>query len=93
MGLNTYRFCLWKAYLEKGVGLTYYFKTVLLLFGILTLNAKWTIVIAIMYVMNSFLVGWLWYKFKLTDAEHEVQNNVNPFVKEMRSKLKNKTFK
>lgn len=66
------------------MGLTVYFKTILLLFGILTLNVKWTIVIGICWAMNSFMIGWLWYKFKLTDAEHEVQNNVNPFVKQMR---------
>jgi len=91
--MRGYKFCLIKAYLDKGMGLTYYVKYLIALFGISSLDPKTTIIFAIIWMIFSFFLGYFWYKYHLADAENEVANRFNPFVKEMRTKLKNKRFK
>jgi len=82
---KAYKFLLWKTYFDKGFSLTNYFKYVLLLFGWGTGDVKTTTLIGIIWVIFCFILGWTWFKFKLIDTEIEVQNQVNPFVKEMRA--------
>lgn len=82
-----YRFLLWKAYLDKGMGLTYYAKYLIALFGISSLNVKWTMIIAVVWIFLSFFLGAIWFKKHLIDVENEVQNHFNPFQIEVRNAL------
>ena len=91
--MSRYRFVLWKAYFEKGWALTSYIKYVIALFGLSSLNVKLTLFLGFLYGIDCFVVGWVWWKLKLVDEEQEVQNVINPFVREVRKAIKNKRFK
>ncbi len=84
---NKYRLLLYKSYLDKGLSLTYYFKYLILLFGFTTQEIKITLIVAGVYAVLSFFLGWLWFKYKWIEAEQEVSNRYNKFVKEMRRKI------
>lgn len=90
--MRYYNFCLLKAWFEKGYGLTNYIKYIIALFGLSSLNVKATLIMGLVYGLSCFLIGWVWYHYKFIEAEHEVNNRVNPFVKEMRSTYKRTTF-
>ena len=85
--LKGFKILLLKAYLDKGMGLTYYVKYLIALFGISSLDVKTTMIISFVWIFLSFFIGWIWYKYKLVDTETEIGNLFNPFVKEMRSKI------
>lgn len=87
MKMNFYNLCLIKAYFDKGYALTYYFKVVIYGFGLATRDLKNTIIIALIYGIFCFFLGYSWFKFRFIDAENEVNNRFNPFVKEVRKKL------
>lgn len=80
-------FCLWKAYFERGYGLTGYLKYLIAFFGVSTLNVKITLIIGILYIPFCFLIGYLWFYYRLPEAETEVGNHFNLFVKEMRDQM------
>jgi len=84
--MKGFRFCLHKAYLDTGMGLTNYLKYVIALFGIATSNVKTTLIIAFFYVIACYFIGRWWYKSKMKLAEVEVGNQFNLFVKQMREK-------
>lgn len=86
--MRGYKFCLIKAYFDKGLGLTNYVKLAIGYFGIASLNVKATLIIAAIYFVFCFGIGWFWYKLKFIEAEIEVGNRFNLFVKEMRKKQK-----
>jgi len=86
--MRGYKFCLYKAYFEKGYALTGYLKYVIALFGLSTLNLKVTMIAAMIYAVSCFLIGWGWYHFGIIKAEIEVGNRFNLFVKEMRKNYK-----
>ena len=73
-----YKFCLWKAYFEKGYALTNYIKYIIALFGLTTLNLSITMGLAIVYAIFCLVLGYFWCKYRLTDAEIEVNNQYNP---------------
>ena len=87
-----YKINLYKAYFDKGLGLTNYLKYFILLFGIYEVlsikNVTITFIMAILYAVGCFFLGWFWYKSDFIKAEIEVGNNFNLFVKEMRKKIK-----
>ena len=83
-----YKFCLLKAYFEKGYSLTNYIKYMIALFGLSYLNVKTTLIMAIIYGVSCFAIGYYWYKWDFITQEIEVSNKFNLFVKEMRSKYK-----
>ncbi len=85
--MKFYKFALWKAYFDKGYGITSYFKYLIAIIGITGYPAKFLIPIFFIYGISCFAVGWLWYHYKITDAENEVQNVFNPFVNQMRRKF------
>lgn len=88
--MKTYRFykpLLYKAYFDRGLGLTNYVKYLIAFFGIASSDVRTTMYIAVAYAMICFILGKLWYKYKLIETEYEVQNNVNPFVREMRGSV------
>jgi len=82
--MKHYRFCLLKAYFEKGYALTNYVKYIIALFGLSSLNVSATLIMGFAYGVACFIIGWLWFKYNFYEAENEVGNRFNPFVKEMR---------
>lgn len=82
--MRGFKFCLIKAYFDKGLGLTNYVKYFLALFAIASSDVKSTLIWAFFYCIFCFILGYLWFKFKFIDAENEVNNRFNPFVREMR---------
>jgi len=88
--MKFYKFALWKAYFDKGYAVTSYLKYFVAIIGIAGFPAKFLIPLFIIYGISCFVVGWIWYKFRITDAENEVGNRYNPFVKQMRRKIKTK---
>lgn len=76
-----------KAYFDKGYGVTGYLKYLVALFGISTLDVVQTLGLAFIYGMICFVVGWLWYKYRLADTENEILNKYNPFVRQVRRKI------
>ena len=85
--MKWYRLCLLKAYFDKGYGVTSYFKYLIGFYALASLNVKSTLILGIVYGFLCFLIGYLWYKWRIADAELEVQNQFNPFVREMREEF------
>jgi len=83
-----FRLLLQKAYFDKGFGLTNYFKYVLILFGWATDDVKNTIIVGILWIVSCWIIGRLWFRFKLVDIENEINNIFNPFQREVRQHLK-----
>lgn len=83
---------LWKSYIDRGRGLTSYFNELFLLFGFYTIYQQQSffllLIIALIYVIICFILGWAYFKWQWQLAETEVQNQYNLFVKEMRKKFK-----
>jgi len=95
--MRGYRFFQIKAYFDKGFGFFNYFKYPLFLIGLGDVMAsggdyKTVAIVAVVLAIFCLVVGRWAYKYQYVAAEHEVQNNVNPFVKEMRKSI-NKRFK
>lgn len=91
-----YRLLLYKAYFDKGFGLTNNLKYPIALFAAYDLvkfqSVKTTIIIGIVWVMLCFWIGFFWYRTEFIHAENEVNNKFNPFQIEVRKALK-KRFK
>lgn len=80
-----YKFCLIKAYFDKGLGLTSYVKYFIALFGIASQDVSKTLWITFFYAVFCFILGYAWYKYNFIEQEIEVGNKFNLFVKEMRN--------
>jgi len=86
--MRYYKIALWKAYFEKGYSFLSYPKWVLAIFGVGQVVNKnyWSIVLyAFIFAFGCLLVGKWCYWSGFTSAELEVNNKINPFVKEMRN--------
>lgn len=84
---------LWKYYFDKGFGLSNsYIKYPLALFAlyevVLLKDVKVTIILGLFWVSLSFIIGWTYYKYRWNEADIEIVNRINPFVREMREKFK-----
>lgn len=94
---NAYKLLIHKAYLDKGMSITNYAKYMIAFFGIASSSAKWTLIIGAFYGVFCYLLGFFWFKYKLYNAEIEISNQYNEFVKEVRTKISgqniNETFK
>ena len=84
--MRFFKFCLWKAYFEKGYALTSYVKYVIALFGLASQDLKITLIAGVIYGFVCFFLGWIWFHYHIVDAEIEVQNQFNLFVKQMRKR-------
>lgn len=80
-----------KAYFDKGYGVTSYFKYMIAFYGVTSLNVKSVMIAGVIYGISCFFIGYLWYKYRFTDAEIEVSNQFDPFVREMRKEFNGKT--
>ncbi len=86
--MKLYKFCLLKAYFDKGYQILSYVKFIIAVVGIASLNVKLVIILGLIFGILCFAVGWGWYKFGFVLAEAEVGNRFNLFVREMREKLR-----
>jgi len=87
--MRGYKFCLIKAYFDKGIGLTNYLKYALFVFGAASKNVSSTLWLTFFYFIFCFILGYVWYKYQFILAEVEVGNRFNLFVREMREFSKN----
>jgi len=87
-GTRLYRPLLWKAYFDKGFGLTNYFKYILLLFGWATSDVRTTIIIGIAWAVGCLILGRLWFHYRLIDTEQEIINLFDPFANEVRGHIR-----
>ena len=87
-----YKLCLWKGYFEKGYSITNYMKYFILLFGMYSffekIDLRLTLFLLIFYAILCFFIGWAWFHYGFMNAEIEVSNNFNKFVREMRTHYK-----
>jgi len=90
--MKCYKLCLWKAYFEKGYSLTNYIKYLIIMLGLYTSITSQTIsvafILAFLYGIACFFIGWAWYHYDIVVAEHEVNNQFNLFMREVRKKIK-----
>ena len=89
--MRFYRFVLYKKYFETGYSNSHFLFKMLALFGIASQEVGITLSLGFLYAIFCMITGWLWYKFHFMEAENEVNNQFNPFVKEMRSDLRDKS--
>ena len=85
--MRFYKFALHKAYFDKGMGLTSYFKYMIAFFGLASNDIKLTMIIAVSYGIFCYVLGRIWYYAGGTEAELEVINQYDLFVKEVRKEL------
>ena len=87
--MKHYKFCLHKRYFDQGYGMMSYLKVLLALTGVggLFAGIHVGIVIAggVLFGIACYVVGRAWFHFNFVDAEVEVTNRINPFVREMRN--------
>lgn len=88
MNFNTkIKLCLWKRYFDTGMGLTNYVKYFILFFGVSSVNVTATLIIAFLYAVASFFLGWYWLNSDFYKADTELSNQYNIFVEQMRKKF------
>lgn len=89
--LGKFNFVLWKTYFDTGFGLTNYIKYAIALYGIVVskelFNINKLLWIVVLYAISCFIIGYCWYRYGFKEAEIEVNNKFNLFVKEMRHKV------
>ena len=82
---------LWKRYFDTGLGVTSYAKYIIALFGLYSISEnislRFTLFLAVVWMLSCFFIGWAWLKFDLYRAEQEISNRFNPFVHEVRAKI------
>jgi len=87
--MKYYKLALLKAYFEKGYSFLSYPKYVLFLMGLGDVissggDYKNVVILGFLIAVGCFFVGWLFFKTRFVDAELEVANQYNPFMREMR---------
>ena len=92
MAQNTYKrflkVALHKRYFDTGFGILNYLKYPLVLLGFAVPNVRGIIAVASVYAVICYVLGWWWLNKGMAEADMEVSNRYNPFVKEMRKKFK-----
>ena len=86
--LKFFKILMFKAWFDKGLNITNYFKYLIAFYGLASLNVKNTLIIGIVYCLFCLILGFLWYYYKIIETENEIGNIFNPFQREMREKLK-----
>jgi len=85
-----FKICLWRAYFTKGEGMISYGKYLIAFFGLASQDLSTTMLLGLLYVVFSFVFGYVLYNSDFVRAEIEVGNKYNNFVEEMRRNLKKK---
>ena len=89
--MRFYKFALIKRWFDIGYGISSWFKYIVVLVGfdavMKQVDMKWILLGGVIYALACFLVGYLWIKLGILEAEQEVSNVYNLFVKQMRRKV------
>lgn len=91
--MKYFKFALHKRYFDTGFGVLNYAKYPLVLLGIAIPDVKAIVFVALFFGLFCYFLGWWWLNKGMTDAETEVSNQFNPFVRQVRRKFKIKRFK
>lgn len=91
--MKLFKVALHKRYFDTGFGVLNYLKYPLVLVGFAIPDVEAILLVALIYGILCYTLGWWWLNKGMTEAETEVGNRYNPFVKEMRKLYKKKTFK
>lgn len=87
--MKFYKFALFKRYFDIGYGISSWFKYLVVLIGfdavMKQVPIKWIVVGGFAYFLLCFLIGYLWIKLGIFEAENEVINRYNLFMKEVRN--------
>lgn len=86
------KFALHKRYFDTGFSVLNYLKYPLVLLGVAIPDVKAIIAISVVYAVSCYFIGWWWLNYGMTEAETEVSNRFNPFVKEMRNHVKKRNI-
>jgi len=81
------KFALHKRYFDTGMAVTNYLKYPLVLLGIAKPRVDLILFFSFFYAFGCYILGWWWLNRGMCDAENEVTNKFNPFVKQVRQKL------
>lgn len=84
------KFVLFKAYFDKGWAITGYLKYGIALFGISSLNVKYTLILGLFYGVACYFIGRIWLTQGFESIEQEIYNRINPFVSDVRNHIKKK---
>ena len=84
---------LWKAYIMMGYSLTQLFKYAIVVIGMYNMTGEerslpFLYAIGFGYIVFCFILGFVWYKYGLVNAEYEIGNQYNPLAKQLRRKMK-----
>lgn len=94
--MRFYKFALWKKYFDLGTGITNYFTKVLVLAGFAAvlggMKITTTLILGFVYGVFCLFLGWIWVKVGIFEAEQEVSNVYNLFMRQVRRKLKTKSI-
>ena len=78
---------------DSGYNLTNYVKYIIAFFGLASRDVKATLIIALVYAVICFILGHYYVKNGWLEAQTEVTNLRNKFVKDMRLKVLSKDRK
>jgi len=85
--MRFFKFALHKRYFDTGFAVLNYLKYPLVLLGFAIPDVKAIILFAVVYAAVCYVLGWWWLNSGMCDAESEVTNRFNPFVREVREKF------
>ena len=85
--MRFYKFALHKRYFDTGFAVTNYLKYPLVLLGVAIPKVNAIVVVAILYAVFCYFLGWWWINKGMFAAETEISNQYNLFVQEVRNKL------
>lgn len=83
-----FKLILWKSYFDKGYGLTNYFFKLVAVFGLTSRMIEATFIILFLYTLSCFVIGKVWFHYRIVDMEFEVGNIYNPLSRELRDDMK-----
>ena len=87
--MRFYKIAFLEACFNKGYGVTAPVKYLIAIFGIstaiITEEMKLVLILGFGYVIFCLILGYILYKLKYVNAQIEVSNQFNPFVKEVRN--------
>jgi len=79
-----YKFAKQKAYFDAGYGASSYVKVLIGFTTLATMNPKLIAITVLVYGVLCYFVGYLMFRYKFIEAEKEVLNQNDLFVKEVR---------
>lgn len=69
-----------KFYFDTGLGVSGYFKYLIVGFGFTIKDTMLTIIAGLFSAIVMYLVGFLWCKYNLSTISNDIANSYNPFV-------------